>query len=92
MTAASVGALIITDRTLNHTLEASSRAWVAPLAPVIEGDIAFPLVVKIPFENTGKSVALNTIHIRDVHVFDVALDASGIPYIELHHGQQFPPV
>src|SRR5579872_292839 len=65
-----------------ESLKENERAWLSPSAPFIEGDVRSPLLIRIPFENTGNSAALNTVHQRGYHVFDVKLDGSGIPYID----------
>jgi hypothetical protein len=64
-----------------NVLEQNQRAWIAPEAPIIEGDLISPLLVRTPFENTGKSAALNTVDNRDAYPFEVKPDASGIPYV-----------
>ena len=79
---------IITFFALRETrkaLVASQRAWIVPTGAKIDGAIELnvPFRFKITFENVGREVALNTIHIWGASKpFDIPGDAAGIPYVD----------
>jgi hypothetical protein len=66
-------------------LEAGTRAWIVPTGARIDGavELKTPLRIKVAFENIGKEVALDVIHVWGKSAeFDVPLDAAGTPYID----------
>jgi hypothetical protein len=80
---ALVGITAVIRNDAKRAAEYDVRAWIAISEPVIEGGIISPLTIRIPYENTGKSVALDTLHHRGSYPFDVVLDGTGVPYIDL---------
>ncbi len=64
-------------------LEQNERAWIAPLRPFIYGKIDIPMLIKFPYQNIGKSVAIGTINRYELSPIKVVPDSAGVPYIDI---------
>ncbi len=78
-----------TDKTLNDTLMANTRAWVAPQGAMFDGEITVGsnLRLKVLLQNVGKEPALNLVHFRAPApiIFPIEYDAKQMPYIDFHN-------
>jgi hypothetical protein len=72
-----------TDKTVQESLVAGTRAWVVPTGAKVDGPLkaGTSVRIKILYENTGREPAQHMRHIWAWNVIPVKTDAANVPYI-----------